>query len=727
MSDLPDLSELFSTNLTSIVLAVGAIIICVVAIVIALVYGKMYARMEHQLKLRGTYEDKLKKVQNLEIELKEKQSLKEDVEKKLEHLNSEYEKVATHKEAIDQVKGQINALGSEYQGKLQQLQDLDRELSKSEALKDFINNHQQEQLDALDQKIRDKEERLKELSDQVNEKLSSGVVKDSLSQMFSELADNSDLKSESQKLQQELNELRKQYDANVARLREQEKELNKSKLNDAINKAFTSFNEQAARTQQARELSSKLQQLSQQVQAKEKELSKLQAQFNEQQSTNQLSEALGQAFDDLKDTLSQSMQNLASELAAQSQLTAQKTQLQQEVAALEEKAKNANTAEASDAAYEELEQPPAAIKNFLEHFDASETEDEDTALELFQDYLRGEGFFYSSRTLKAFHTSLKVQNINPISVLAGLSGTGKTQLALQYAKFFNFYSEHVAVQPRWDSKDDLLGFYNFLEKRYQPTELVKALYYFHQTRNDSYSPMMMVILDEMNLARVEYYFSEFLSKLELRGNDRNHPDDKSKISIGTQLNSRDFFVGSNVVFVGTMNDDESTYSLSDKVLDRANVLHFGKPQKFEDNIRYNKVPPISIDADTFNEWCSQENFPNNFPEDLRTKINTLNNALDSVGKAFGYRVNKSITQYIQMYPDIKSSANPEERALIALADQIEMKIIPKLAGLEQNEKSDTCLSAIGNVIRDTQDDELIAAFKDAKDNYENSDLCGRLP
>lgn len=722
MSDLPDLSELFSTNLTSIVLAVGAIIICVVAIVIALVYGKMYARMEHQLKLRGTYEDKLKKVQNLEIELKEKQSLKEDVEKKLEHLNSEYEKVATHKEAIDQVKGQINALGSEYQGKLQQLQDLDRELSKSEALKDFINNHQQEQLDALDQKIRDKEERLKELSDQVNEKLSSGVVKDSLSQMFSELADNSDLKSESQKLQQELNELRKQYDANVARLREQEKELNKSKLNDAINKAFTSFNEQAARTQQARELSSKLQQLSQQVQAKEKELSKLQAQFNEQQSTNQLSEALGQAFDDLKDTLSQSMQNLASELAAQSQLTAQKTQLQQEVAALEEKAKNANTAEASDAAYEELEQPPAAIKNFLEHFDASETEDEDTALELFQDYLRGEGFFYSSRTLKAFHTSLKVQNINPISVLAGLSGTGKTQLALQYAKFFNFYSEHVAVQPRWDSKDDLLGFYNFLEKRYQPTELVKALYYFHQTRNDSYSPMMMVILDEMNLARVEYYFSEFLSKLELRGNDRNHPDDKSKISIGTQLNSRDFFVGSNVVFVGTMNDDESTYSLSDKVLDRANVLHFGKPQKFEDNIRYNKVPPISIDADTFNEWCSQENFPNNFPEDLRTKINTLNNALDSVGKAFGYRVNKSITQYIQMYPDIKSSANPEERALIALADQIEMKIIPKLAGLEQNEKSDTCLIAIGNVIRDTQDDELIAAFKDAKDNYENSGM-----
>ena len=787
MSDLPDLSELFSTNLTSTVLAAGAVAIVIFSLVLAFFYFRSNAHFEYKLQLKGDHEDLLRKVQNLEIELKEKQSLKEDVEKKTARLKSEYEQFAANKEAIDQVKGQLNALGSEYQGKLQQLQDLDRELSKSEALKDFINNHQQEQLDALDQKIHDREMRLKELSEQVNEKLSSGMVKDSISRMFSKFAEDSDLKTQGQKLQQELNELRaqydnrraqlenlkkelnegkikdainkaftsfseqaalskqakeleyklaqlskqvqaktqelnelrKQYDNNRAQLQKQEKELNEGKLNDVLNKAFTSLNEQAANSQQAQELCSKLQQLSQQVQAKERELSKLQAQFNEQQSSNMLSEALGQAFDDLKDTLSQSMQNLASELVAQSQLTAQKTQLQQEVAALEEKAKNANTAEASDAAYEELEQTPAAIETFLEHFNDTEAEDEDTALELFQDYLRGEGFFYSSRTLKAFHTSLKVQNINPISVLAGLSGTGKTQLALQYAKFFNFYSEHVAVQPRWDSKDDLLGFYNFLEKRYQPTELVKALYYFHQTRNQSYSPMMMVILDEMNLARVEYYFSEFLSKLELRGNDRNYPNEKSKISIGTQLNSRDFFVGSNVVFVGTMNDDESTYSLSDKVLDRANVLHFGKPQKFEDNIRYNKVDPISISAATFNDWCNQENFPNSFPETLRTKINTLNEALDSVSKAFGYRVNKSITQYIQMYPGIKRSANREEQALVALADQIEMKIIPKLAGLEQNEKSDTCLSAIGNMISNTHDDELIAAFNDAKDNYEN--------
>ena len=861
MSDLPDLSAIFSTNLTSFVLAIGAVAIVLFSLVLAFFYFRSNAHFEYKLQLKGDHEDLLRKVQNLEIELKEKQSLKDDVEKKTARIKSEYEQFAANKEAIDQVKGQLNALGSEYQGKLQQLQDLDRELSKSEALKDFINNHQQEQLNALDQKIKDKEDYLETLSKQESAKLSGSIVTESLGQMFSELADNTDLKSESQKLKQEIKDLRKQYNDNDALLREQEKELNTSKLNEAINKAFTSFNEQAARTQQEQELNSKLEQLSQQVQEKEEKLSELQADFdaernqrqlsdalntafeqlsdtndfrrltsrlndlkdqvkakkkeldglksqvNKQQSTNQLSDTLGQTFDDLKDTLSQSMQNLATELENQSQLIAhkkqlenevkvlertksdhtsaneslkeqvakqieklgqlqsqvneqqsinllsktlgqaftdlkntltqskqnlatelvdksklmaQKNQLQQEVDALEEKAKNANTAEASDTAYEELEQTPAAIEHFLEHFDESETEDEATALEQFQKYLMGEGFFYSSRTLKAFHTSLKVQNINPISVLAGLSGTGKTQLALQYAKFFNFYSEHVAVQPRWDSKDDLLGFYNFLEKRYQPTELVKALYYFHQIRNDSDSPMMMVILDEMNLARVEYYFSEFLSKLELRGNDLNHPDEKSQISIGTQLNSRDFFVGSNVVFVGTMNDDESTYSLSDKVLDRANVLHFGKPPRFEDSIGSNKVAPISISASTFNDWCSPESLSDDLSATLRTKINTLNSALDSVGKAFGYRVNKSITQYIQMYPDIKT--NPKEKALIALADQIEMKIIPKLAGLEQNEESNTCLRDIGNVIEYTNDGELIDAFRKAQYNYDTSGM-----
>ena len=334
MSDLIDLSQIDSIALTSNILAVGAIVICVLAIFIAFIYGKMNASLEHKLKLKGTYEGKLKELQNIEIELKEKQSLKEDVEKKTARLKSEYEQFAANKEAIDQVKGQLNALGSEYQGKLQQLQDLDRELSKSEALKDFINNHQQEQLDALDQKIHDREVRLKELSEQVNEKLSGGIVKDSLSRMFSEFAENSDLKTEGQKLQQELNELRAQYDNGRAQLENLKKELNEGNIKDAINKAFTSFSVQAARAQQAQELNSKLQQLSKQVQAKTQELNELRKQYDDNRAQLQkqekelnegkINDVINKAFTSLNEQAANSQQ--AQELSSKLQQLSQQVQ-----------------------------------------------------------------------------------------------------------------------------------------------------------------------------------------------------------------------------------------------------------------------------------------------------------------------------------------------------------------------------------------------------------------
>src|SRR5262249_42718710 len=100
--------------------------------------------------------------------------------------------------------------------------------------------------------------------------------------------------------------------------------------------------------------------------------------------------------------------------------------------------------------------------------------------------------------------------------------------------------------------------------------------------------MLLVLLDEMNLARIEYYFSEFLSKLEVRQSVGN-PDDpaqRAPAEIEFEIGPRDtetasfrLWVGGNVLFVGTMNEDESTQTLSDKVLDRANVLRFGRPPK----------------------------------------------------------------------------------------------------------------------------------------------------
>ena len=144
-------------------------------------------------------------------------------------------------------------------------------------------------------------------------------------------------------------------------------------------------------------------------------------------------------------------------------------------------------------------------------------EDEAYALQQLKDELKGNGLKFSSRVINAFHTSLKCHDINPLTVLAGVSGTGKTLLPVCYARMMGMHSMVMAVQPRWDSPQDMFGFYNYLEKQYKATELSRAL-----VRMDPYNypkesfpslnsnwakdRMLLVLLDEMNLARTEYYW-----------------------------------------------------------------------------------------------------------------------------------------------------------------------------------------------------------------------------
>ena len=155
--------------------------------------------------------------------------------------------------------------------------------------------------------------------------------------------------------------------------------------------------------------------------------------------------------------------------------------------------------------------------------------DERQAVEQARDYIRGKGLVFSERILYAFHTSLKAGDISPLVVLAGISGTGKSELPRHYADGMGIHFLLTAVQPRWDSPQDLFGFYNYLERRYKATELARALVQFERFNQGAFEDafedaeiddrsdrLLLVLLDEMNLARTEYYFSEFLSKLETR-------------------------------------------------------------------------------------------------------------------------------------------------------------------------------------------------------------------
>ncbi len=91
---------------------------------------------------------------------------------------------------------------------------------------------------------------------------------------------------------------------------------------------------------------------------------------------------------------------------------------------------------------------------------------------------RSKGLAFPQRVIHAFHTSLKVQDISALVILAGISGTGKSELPQRYADYIGAQLLTLAVQPRWDSPQDLQGFYNYVEKKFKPTDLMRGLYQY---------------------------------------------------------------------------------------------------------------------------------------------------------------------------------------------------------------------------------------------------------
>jgi len=381
-----------------------------------------------------------------------------------------------------------------------------------------------------------------------------------------------------------------------------------------------------------------------------------------------------------------------------------------------------------------LKVPPDCLHKDVFPGGAGSEEDEVQALQAFKDRLREENLKFPSRIIDAFHTSLKCHNINPLTVLAGVSGTGKTLLPMYYAKMMGMHSLVMAVQPRWDSPQDMFGFYNYLEKEYKATELSRALVRMDpfNYNDDRFSKLdcewtqnrvLLVLLDEMNLARTEYYFSEFLSKLELRRMVKNPKDKNDRQSAEITLDTGPgkafqfrIWVDHNVLFVGTMNEDETTQTLSDKVLDRANVLRFGKPDQ---KTQYSQIDIQEQDWPKqylpFNQW---QNWIKPFAEhaawsDQITKwTNQLNDALDHVGRPFGYRVQQAIGTYVANYPRVED----EGRYKLAFADQLEQKIIHKLRGVDLGDNAaNICLDDVEAVIAELGDQELGDAFRTARD------------
>lgn len=192
--------------------------------------------------------------------------------------------------------------------------------------------------------------------------------------------------------------------------------------------------------------------------------------------------------------------------------------------------------------------------------------------EVFRNYSAGKlGLYYDIEDIRRFIGALAVTKL---IILQGMSGTGKTSLAYAFGEFLDNKTVVVPIQPMWKERTDLVGYYNEFTRRFNETTLLYKMY-----EANCNEEIYVTVLDEMNIARVEYYFAEFLSLLEIPNPDGRNldvvadrwPDDPKLLQHNGKLR-----LPTNMWFVGTANNDDSTFAISDKVYDRAMVLNLDK-------------------------------------------------------------------------------------------------------------------------------------------------------
>ncbi len=348
---------------------------------------------------------------------------------------------------------------------------------------------------------------------------------------------------------------------------------------------------------------------------------------------------------------------------------------------------------------------------------AANIQSEQQFLESFMRYIQSHGLAFPQRVIKAFHTSLKVQDISALVILAGISGTGKSELPQRYSNYIGAQLLTLAVQPRWDSPQDLQGFYNYVEKKFKPTDLMRGLYQYNN-HLETQDRIVIVLLDEMNLARVEYYFSDFLSKLETRRSRETYLE----LDIGSlplSEKERRLKIPNQFLFVGTMNEDETTQSLSDKVLDRANIITFGKPKVLQLRQQNHGQNARAQDDNNsgyltysdFRKWTKIPNPNSSVVESIKKYLNNANEVMEKLGHPFAHRVYQAMIQYVVNYPGVEEVNSSAFK--FALGDQFGQKLLPKLRGLMVDEAHDE-LDHLESIIADIGDESLIQAFSKAR-------------
>lgn len=249
--------------------------------------------------------------------------------------------------------------------------------------------------------------------------------------------------------------------------------------------------------------------------------------------------------------------------------------------------------------------------------------------------------YYTKEIIARFFAGMSTSKV---LILEGISGTGKTSLPYAMGKFFNKETSIISVQPSWRDRAELLGYLNEFTKKFNETDFLKAVYQAGYSDKPNF-----IVLDEMNLARIEYYFAEFLSVMEMPDVHEwkidlvpaSEPSDP-KLLINGKL-----FINQNTWFIGTANKDDSTFTITDKVYDRATPIVINNKAEL-------------IDCDYTNNVQMTFDYLDELFKKAQAEITMSTKVMDSFKKvdeyiqqnfkiAFGNRIMKQIKLFVPVY------------------------------------------------------------------------------
>ena len=251
------------------------------------------------------------------------------------------------------------------------------------------------------------------------------------------------------------------------------------------------------------------------------------------------------------------------------------------------------------------------------------------------------GLYYTPEIIRRFVAGMASSKL---LILEGISGTGKTSLPYSFSRYLNNPATIVSIQPSYRDRTEILGYFNEFSKRFNETEFLRALY------EANYRPdPTLIVLDEMNLARIEYYFAEMLSVLEMPSKDEWVLDLVPTAWDGDPklLDAGKIHVTDSTWFIGTANNDDSTFTITDKVYDRAMPIELNERA---DAFECDPQPGCDVTAEHLQYMFRKAKVEHPISDEMLDNLQKLDQYLQTRFRlAFGNRIMKQMYDFIPVY------------------------------------------------------------------------------